>query len=134
MINRRSYTTIQFSQISSVLFILLHLLISLKQIETIVRTKSPFIPTRLCNNQNGLDETSKDEGQIDEDISDIEGSQVSLPRSYTLPREFKYHNKINDRRDVGPRFTGSRYYLPSTNSSDGEFFFVHLNLLTGLEV
>ncbi|CAG5085245.1 Similar to XKR6: XK-related protein 6 (Homo sapiens) [Cotesia congregata] len=34
--------------------------------------------------------------------SDLEGSQVSLPRSYTLPREFKYHsgNPSRERRDV----------------------------------
>jgi hypothetical protein len=52
-------------------------------------------------------------------MSDIEGSQLSLPRSYTLPREFKYHNKNNERREGGSRFIGSRFYLPSTNSSDG---------------
>ncbi|OXU24026.1 hypothetical protein TSAR_010025 [Trichomalopsis sarcophagae] len=81
----------------------------------------PMMPNhRLCNNQNGLDETSKEEGHVDEDASDIEGSQVSLPRSYTLPREFKYHNKNNERREGGARFTGSRFYLPSTNSSDGD--------------
>ncbi|XP_011500087.1 PREDICTED: uncharacterized protein LOC105363964 [Ceratosolen solmsi marchali] len=75
---------------------------------------------RLCINQNGLDETSKDESHGGEDMSDIEGSQLSLPRSYTLPREFKYHNKNNDRRERGSRFISSRFYLPSTNSSDGD--------------
>lgn len=80
-----------------------------------------FFSSRLCNNQNGLDETSKDESRCDEDVSDIEGSQISLPRSYTLPREFKYRKNV-ERRDGGARFTGSRYYLPSTNSSDGMLF------------
>lgn len=74
----------------------------------------------MCNNQNGLNETSKDDEHGDEDVSDMEGSQISLPRSYTLPREFKYQNKNNERRDGTARFTGSRYYLPSTNSSDGQ--------------
>ncbi|XP_014209934.1 uncharacterized protein LOC106640415 [Copidosoma floridanum] len=72
---------------------------------------------RLCNsNQNGLEETCREEGPGDEELSDFEGSQFSLPRSYTLPREFRYQNKINDRS----KFTGSRHYLPSTNSSDGD--------------
>ena len=77
--------------------------------------------SRLYNNQNELDDTSKEDGHGEEDVSDIEGSQVSLPRSYTLPREFKYHNKHNERREGCSRFTGSRFYLPSTNSSDGKF-------------
>ncbi|XP_058801420.1 uncharacterized protein LOC131670080 isoform X2 [Phymastichus coffea] len=74
---------------------------------------------RLCNNENDLDESFKEENHGDEDVSDIEGSQISLPRSYTLPREFKYH-KNNERRDAPTRLTGARYYLPSVNSSDGD--------------
>lgn len=52
----------------------------------------------------------------------MEGSQISLPRSYTLPREFKYNNSnhnIKGRRGCS-KILPSRFYLPSTNSSDGE--------------
>lgn len=56
----------------------------------------------------------------------MEGSQVSLPRSYTLPREFKYHHPNNtarerERRVGNNKVPASRFYLPSTNSSDGAF-------------
>lgn len=56
----------------------------------------------------------------------MEGSQVSLPRSYTLPREFKYNNSNNtvrerERRAGNNKVPPSRFYLPSTNSSDGEW-------------
>ncbi|ODM99291.1 hypothetical protein Ocin01_07381 [Orchesella cincta] len=44
--------------------------------------------------------------------SDID-SQMSLPRSYTLPREFKYKRKF--RKPVK-----TENFLPSTNSSDGK--------------
>lgn len=59
----------------------------------------------------------------------MEGSQISLPRSYTLPREFKYHHPNNTARDRERRIgsnkvTSSRFYLPSTNSSDGAFLYV----------
>lgn len=43
--------------------------------------------------------------------SDIE-SQVSLPRSYTLPREFKYYRRGRTRRPIQT--------VASTNSSDGD--------------
>ncbi|XP_056648374.1 XK-related protein 7-like [Diorhabda carinulata] len=43
--------------------------------------------------------------------SDLE-SQVSLPRSYTLPREFKYYRRQRMGRPIHP--------IPSTNSSDGD--------------
>lgn len=46
--------------------------------------------------------------------SDID-SQMSLPRSYTLPREFKYKKKF--RKPVK-----TENFLPSTNSSDGKHF------------
>jgi len=54
----------------------------------------------------------------------MEGSQVSLPRSYTLPREFKYNHPYNvvrerERRTGNNKVPPSRFYLPSTNSSDG---------------
>ncbi|CAH1114561.1 unnamed protein product [Psylliodes chrysocephalus] len=43
--------------------------------------------------------------------SDLE-SQVSIPRSYTLPREFKYYRRQRVGRPIQP--------IPSTNSSDGD--------------
>lgn len=81
--------------------------------------------------QNGGEESSKGEGEIEGELSDMEGSQISLPRSYTLPREFKYHHPNNtarerERRVGNNKISASRFYLPSTNSSDGEFY---LNLL-----
>ena len=62
---------------------------------------------------------------MDGEISDMEGSQISLPRSYTLPREFKYNHPNNtarerERRVGNNKVTASRFYLPSTNSSDGD--------------
>ena len=45
--------------------------------------------------------------------SDME-SQVSLPRSYTLPREFKY------KRPKSRKAIRSEHFIHSTNSSDGE--------------
>ena len=44
--------------------------------------------------------------------SDID-SQMSLPRSYTLPREFKYKRKQR-------KIVKTETFLPSTNSSDGK--------------
>lgn len=49
--------------------------------------------------------------------SDID-SQVSLPRSYTLPREFKYY-----RRNKGRKLIKNEHFINSTNSSDGKFAF-----------
>lgn len=46
--------------------------------------------------------------------SDID-SQVSLPRSYTLPREFKYY-----RRNKGRKVIKNEHFIASTNSSDGD--------------
>lgn len=46
--------------------------------------------------------------------SDLD-SQVSLPRSYTLPREFRYHRKPKARRVIR-----SEHFIASTNSSDGD--------------
>ncbi|XP_033224305.1 uncharacterized protein LOC117177628 isoform X2 [Belonocnema kinseyi] len=77
---------------------------------------------RSHNVQNGDDRSSKGEGEGNGEGSDMEGSQVSLPRSYTLPREFKYTNSnhaIKGRRGCS-RILSSRFYLPSTNSSDGD--------------
>ncbi|XP_055372293.1 uncharacterized protein LOC129606176 [Condylostylus longicornis] len=67
---------------------------------------------RECSNGGNI--SSPDENLDDGDDkthrvpSDID-SQVSLPRSYTLPREFKYY-----RRNKGHNF------VTSTNSSDGD--------------
>lgn len=77
-------------------------------------------------NQNGEECNSKGEEENEGEISDIEGSQVSLPRSYTLPREFKYnhtHRNIKERREGNSKMPSSRFYLPSNNSSDGKFYF-----------
>lgn len=73
-----------------------------------------------ANVNNGLKKT-KGSGQSRENMyksyripSDID-SQMSLPRSYTLPREFKCRRKM--RKPVK-----TENFLPSTNSSDGKFF------------
>lgn len=42
-------------------------------------------------------------------------SQISLPRSYTLPREFKYYRRPKSRKAVR-----SQHFVASNNSSDGE--------------
>ncbi|KAA0199234.1 hypothetical protein HAZT_HAZT000110 [Hyalella azteca] len=47
--------------------------------------------------------------------SDLD-SQISLPRSYTLPREFKYY-----RRPKAKKTVRNDHFLTSTNSSDGKF-------------
>lgn len=46
--------------------------------------------------------------------SDLD-SQLSLPRSYTLPREFKYYRKTRPRKSIR-----TEHFVPSTNSSDGK--------------
>ncbi|XP_065167272.1 XK-related protein 7-like [Atheta coriaria] len=51
------------------------------------------------------------EAEVEQNNSDIE-SQLSLPRSYTLPREFKYYRRGKTRRPVRQ--------VASTNSSDGD--------------
>lgn len=45
-------------------------------------------------------------------------SQVSLPRSYTLPREFKY-KKPKSRKVIR-----TEHFIHSTNSSDGMFLWI----------
>lgn len=53
--------------------------------------------------------------------SDVEGSQVSLPQSYTLPNAVAKERGEQELRG-SDRSPPSRFYLPSTNSSDdGEF-------------
>ncbi|XP_074099680.1 uncharacterized protein LOC141527867 [Cotesia typhae] len=70
--------------------------------------------------QNNEEDSAKEPN--DEELSDLEGSQVSLPRSYTLPREFKYNsgNPSRERRININKVQSPRFYLPSTNSSDGD--------------
>lgn len=54
-------------------------------------------------------------------LSDVE-SQSSLPRSYTLPREFRYNKKIHT-LSTGRLFSPLREHIhevPSNNSSDGD--------------
>lgn len=41
--------------------------------------------------------------------------KVSLPRSYTLPREFKYY-----RRNKTRKLIKNEHFITSTNSSDGK--------------
>lgn len=48
-------------------------------------------------------------------LSFVSKCQVSLPRSYTLPREFKYY-----RRNKGRKFIKNERFVMSTNSSDGD--------------
>ncbi|KAF7997506.1 hypothetical protein HCN44_006077 [Aphidius gifuensis] len=75
-----------------------------------------------CNNAE--DDSSKGElVEVEGEISDMEGSQVSLPKSYTLLREFQYDNSNNtsrERRCITNKTQSSHFYLPSTNSSDGD--------------
>ena len=47
--------------------------------------------------------------------SDLD-SQISLPRSYTLPREFKYYRRPKSRKAVR-----TDHFMASTNSSDGKW-------------
>ncbi|XP_076030330.1 uncharacterized protein LOC143018645 [Oratosquilla oratoria] len=46
--------------------------------------------------------------------SDLD-SQISLPRSYTLPREFRYYRRPKSRKAIR-----SDHFMASTNSSDGD--------------
>ncbi|XP_046608614.1 uncharacterized protein LOC124299468 isoform X1 [Neodiprion virginianus] len=91
-------------------------------------TPPGHLSLRLGSNQNEEDKTCNENGEFSIESkcdSDVEGSQVSLPRSYTLPKEFKYSNGLGIVKARGQReYRGSnkpppsRYYLPSTNSSD----------------
>lgn len=103
------------------------LIIGKRKIESVRKQNCKTqINYRIRSSQNGGEESSKGEGEVEGEISDMEGSQVSLPRSYTLPREFKYNHPNNtarerERRVGSNKVTPSRFYLPSTNSSDGTF-------------
>uniref|UniRef100_A0AAG5DIJ7 XK-related protein n=1 Tax=Anopheles atroparvus TaxID=41427 RepID=A0AAG5DIJ7_ANOAO len=72
-------------------------------------------PPMESSGDENLDNSGCDDGhnghhRIPSDID----SQVSLPRSYTLPREFKYY-----RRNKG-RKVKNEHFIASTNSSDGD--------------
>uniref|UniRef100_A0A2M4A6Z2 XK-related protein n=1 Tax=Anopheles triannulatus TaxID=58253 RepID=A0A2M4A6Z2_9DIPT len=71
-------------------------------------------PVESSGDEN-LDNSACDDGHAGHHRipSDID-SQVSLPRSYTLPREFKYY-----RRNKG-RKVKNEHFIASTNSSDGD--------------
>jgi len=47
--------------------------------------------------------------------------QMSLPRSYTLPREFKFNRRYEGRKAIK-----NEHFVASTNSSDGELVVVSL--------
>lgn len=55
--------------------------------------------------------------------SDID-SQISLPRSYTLPREFKYYRRNHHHRVR--KNTRNDHFIASTNSSDGKSWKINL--------
>ncbi|XP_058462820.1 uncharacterized protein LOC131437466 [Malaya genurostris] len=69
----------------------------------------------VSSGDENLDRNAVDNGQnLNRIPSDID-SQVSLPRSYTLPREFKYY-----RRNKGRKVIKNEHFIASTNSSDGD--------------
>ncbi|XP_055536019.1 uncharacterized protein LOC129724830 isoform X3 [Wyeomyia smithii] len=69
----------------------------------------------VSSGDENLDNSPVDDGHNQNRIpSDID-SQVSLPRSYTLPREFKYY-----RRNKGRKVIKNEHFIASTNSSDGD--------------
>ncbi|KAL7296287.1 hypothetical protein TKK_0010522 [Trichogramma kaykai] len=55
---------------------------------------------------------------VEEDASDMDGSQISLPRNYALPQESRKQSKTTSASTVNG--TCRSFYLPSTNSSDGD--------------
>ncbi|XP_055629862.1 uncharacterized protein LOC129770799 [Toxorhynchites rutilus septentrionalis] len=69
----------------------------------------------VSSGDENLDNSAVDDGNnLHRVPSDID-SQVSLPRSYTLPREFKYY-----RRNKGRKVIKNEHFIASTNSSDGD--------------
>ncbi|CRK86191.1 CLUMA_CG000015, isoform A [Clunio marinus] len=90
-------------------------------------TTGPMVPVRSMGNnsyikcKNGFeramnlhdDDDDDDDGDDSENVSSDIDSQMSLPRSYTLPREFKFN------RD-GKKVTRNENFVISTNSSDGD--------------
>jgi len=82
----------------------------------------------MSSGDENLDNSAADEsvlgsGQIGQRIpSDID-SQISLPRSYTLPREFKYYRRYKARKLIK-----NEHFIASTNSSDGLYFLIIVSL------
>ncbi|XP_011312772.1 uncharacterized protein [Fopius arisanus] len=74
------------------------------------------------HSQNEEDDSSKGEPEAGEDLSDMEGSQISLPKSHTLPREFKYNNEGSQPRERRAHVNKpySSRFQPGNNSSDGD--------------
>lgn len=77
--------------------------------------------SRVSSGDENLDVSAADDSVLglNEPIghrasSDID-SQVSLPRSYTLPREFKYYRRNKPRKIIK-----TETFITSTNSSDGD--------------
>ncbi|XP_050545132.1 uncharacterized protein LOC126907693 [Daktulosphaira vitifoliae] len=66
------------------------------------------------NNSEARDKVLTLMSKLHKSPSDLD-SQISLPRSYTLPREFKFYRKVRPRKTVKPDI-----FITSTNSSDGD--------------
>ena len=60
--------------------------------------------------------------------SDME-SQISLPRSYTLPRQFKYYRQGKSRKAMR-----TEHFVPSTNSSDGKNLVIDIRTVAVLSL
>lgn len=67
---------------------------------------------RYMNGASSDDENHLEPSGVENAHSDID-SQISLPRSYTLPREFKYYRKNRRQKPL-------KNNIQSTNSSDGK--------------
>lgn len=86
-------------------------------------------PNSVSDNENVVDsqcEQMQDEHNLNiyksyRIPSDID-SQISLPRSYTLPREFKYYRRGRTRKQIR-----NDHFVASTNSSDGKVFSFKMN-------
>lgn len=79
-------------------------------------------PNSVSDNENVIDSQCEQQDADNPNIyksyripSDID-SQISLPRSYTLPREFKYYRRCRARKQIK-----NDHFVASTNSSDGKF-------------
>lgn len=78
-------------------------------------------PNSVSDNENVVDSQCEQHDDSNLGIyksyripSDID-SQISLPRSYTLPREFKYYRRGRNRKQIR-----NEHFVASTNSSDGK--------------
>lgn len=76
-------------------------------------------PNSVSDNENIIEQHDIHQDETNYKVyrapSDID-SQISLPRSYTLPREFKYYRRNRVRKN-----TRNDHFIASTNSSDGKF-------------